>query len=119
MGSNKDNDTSLFPAEHPLKIRKYPPLPQPGYGLIFSQAVAQEISEFVDSPIYRKLKKIYGLQAKDRAARTALNNAQSIEWLSYYRGIAASADLFFKDMEAAKKAYLEANSDSTSKRHKK
>jgi len=119
MGSNKDNDTSLFPAEQPLKIRKYPPLPQAGYGLVFSDAVAQEISEFVDSPVYRKLKKIYALQAKDRAARTALNSAQSMEWLSYYKGMAASADLFFKDMDATKKAYIERNADSESKRHKK
>lgn len=111
MSSSKTGSDEGFTPEKPILIKKNPPLPQPGYGLIFSEALAQQVSEFVDSPLFKTLKRVYALQAKDRTARQCLQGAQNTEWLMYYKGVAAAADIFFKDMEAAKKAYIDANSD--------
>lgn len=122
MSNSKNKDEEIFPEEAPIAIEKNPPLPQSGYGLIFSEQQAQVISEFVASPLFKMLKRVYGLQAKDRAARQCLQGANSMEWLMYYKGIAASADLFFKDMENAHKAFIAANTDEDEKntrKHKK
>lgn len=118
-GSNKED--GMFPPDQPVKLAKRPPLPHAGYGLVFSEALAQEISEFVGSPLFKKLKKIYGLQAKDRAARMAINNANTVEWLHYYRGVAAAGQMFFEDMEKTHEAFLAATTDPEDKdsKHKK
>lgn len=79
------------------------PVAQSGYGLIFSEATAQEISEFVHGDLFKKLKRNYALQKKDRIARQALNSAHNTEWLHYFKGMAAAVDLFFKDMESIAK----------------
>ncbi len=79
------------------------PTPQSGYGLIFSTAFAAEITEFTTTDLFKKLKKHYALQKKDIIARQSLNSAQSMEWMMYYKGMAAAVDLFFKDMIAVAK----------------
>jgi len=119
MSNSDKGEEELIKPDQPVKILKNPPLPNAGYGLLFRQDLAQQISEFVSSSFYKRLKKTYALQAKDRAARIALNGANNMEWLSYYKGIAASTDLFFKDMEAAKEEYIKADSDETTKKFKK
>lgn len=119
MSNNKEDGDEIFTPEQPLKILKNPPLIPAGYGLLFNQAMAQEISEWVDQPLFKKLKKVYALQAKTRTARQTLNSAQNIEWLNYYKGIAAAADIFFKDMEMVREEYLKANSDGDRKVEKK
>ena len=112
MSNSKKKDDEIFSPELPPQFKKNPPLPQPGYGLLFSEEQAQAISEFVATPLFKMLKRVYGLQAKDRAARQCLQGAQNVEWLMYYKGIAASADLIFKDLESTAKEYAKANDDS-------
>lgn len=112
MSNSKNKDGELFEPDKPVQIKKNPPMPQPGYGLVFSDAQAQQIAEFVDSPLFKMLKRVYALQAKTRTARQSLQAAQNVEWLMYYKGIAAAADLFFNDLESTKDEYNKANSDA-------
>lgn len=104
-----DLDEEFMPQE--AKIVKRQPQLQAGYGLVFSEALAQQISEFVESPLFKQLKSNYGLQARTRAARQALSSAQDVEWLMFYKGVAAASQLFFNDLKQVKEAYLKANSD--------
>lgn len=112
MSNSKDS----FDPELPVMIKKNPPLPIPGYGLVFSESLAQEISEFVGSPLFKKLKRAYALQRKDSIARRTLQSAQNVDWLMYYKGQASAVDLFFNDMEATKKVYLETNGEKVDKK---
>ena len=86
--------------ENKIVLMADAPMPQAGYGLVFPEGLAQEISEWTTTDLFKKLKRYYGLQKKDIVARSALNNANNTEWLHYYKGMAAAGDLFFKDMEA-------------------
>lgn len=90
-------------------------IPHGGYGIIFSEEMAQRISEFVASDFYKLLKKTYPLQKKDKIARQALQGANNTEWLHYFKGMAAAVDLFFQDMEAVHKEFVKANSDEDDK----
>lgn len=88
------------------------PVPQGGYGLIFSESMAQAIAEFTASELYKKLKSNYALQKKDRIARQALNSAHDVQWLHYYKGMAAAVDLFFRDMESVSEEYKKQQGDA-------
>ncbi len=89
--------------ENQIILMEDAPTPQSGYGLVFPTDMATEIAEFVQSDLFKKLKRYYGLQKKTIIARSALNNAHDERWLHYYKGMAAIVDLFFKDMEAVAK----------------
>ena len=112
MSNSKDS----FDPEQPVVIKKNPPLPMPGYGLIFSESLAQEISEFVATPLFKKLKRAYALQRKDSIARRTLQSAQNVEWLMYYKGQASAVSLFFDDMEAVKKAFLDEHGEKSDRK---
>lgn len=115
----EDLDNEYTPG--PAQIVKRQPQLQAGFGLVFSESMAQRISEFVEDPLFKDLKKVYVLQAKTRAARQALSSAQNIEWLMFYKGVAAASQLFFNDLIQVKEAYNKANSDPDpeAKKHKK
>lgn len=115
--SNSDDD--LFPPDEPVRIKKKAATPLPGYGLVFSEAMAMQISELVASPFFKKLKETYSIKAKDRAARKCLNSAQNLEWLMYWKGMAAAADIFFLDLEATRQEFLAQSSDTNPKEEKK
>lgn len=113
------NDDGIFPEDDDLRIKKKPPIPRAGKGLVFSEEFAEQIAAFVASPLFKKLKRIYGLQAKDRAARMCLNSAQNTEWLMFYKGIAQSAHLFFADMEETRSSVIKRNTDPDETNFKK
>lgn len=110
--SKKTEGEEIFAPDQPVQIKKNPPLPQPGYGLIIREDLAQLISEFVDSPLFKKLERAYKLQALDRIGRMCLQSAQNVEWLMYYKGGAAYTKMFFDDMKQIKKSFIAKNSDS-------
>lgn len=111
--SNSKIDEGLHELEtEKVLLMEDAPVPQSGYGLIFSEQMAQEISEFVHSDLFKKLKRNYALQKKDRIARQALQGAQNLEWLFYFKGMAAAVDLFFKDMEAVSKELKDDDDES-------
>lgn len=119
MSNSDGEDGPLLPADQPLRITRRLPLPHPGKGLIFSEAFAQEVSEFVASPFFKKLKRNYGLQAKDRAARNCLDSAQNTEWLMYWKGVAAASQLFFQDLREVHKSFVLANTERDERKYKK
>lgn len=85
-----------------------PALTPPGYKIQLSVAQAVAVAEFVDSPTFKMLEKIYVAQRKDHIARVNLNASQSMEQLGYYRGMAAELSMFFKNMRAVKASLEEA-----------
>ena len=117
MSNSKDRlDGDHEVVEDSVRISTNAPIPQPGYGLYFSEQLAQAISEFTTTDLYKQLKANYALQKKDRIARQALNSAQNTEWLHYYKGMAAAVDLFFKDMESVAAAVIKTDDDDKSER---
>lgn len=94
-------------------------MPHAGKGLVFSEEFAEQISTFVASPFFKKLKRVYAPQAKDRAARYCLNSAQNTQWLMFYKGMAQSAHLFFADLEETRVAVLKRNTDPEDRKFKK
>lgn len=114
--SNSKVDSDLHEVEDDnISILENAPIPQGGYGLVFSEAMAQEISEFTTTELFKKLKAIYGLQKKDRIARQCLNSAHNTEWLHYFKGMAAAVELFFNDMEKTAEAFKKAHDDEIKK----
>lgn len=103
--SDENSDSS------PQITKRLPELPPPGYGLKFSEQQAQQITEFVKSPLFKMLKRVYGDQAKTRTARQCLSSAQNTEWLMYFKGIAAATDLFFTDLEKTADVFKKQTSD--------
>jgi len=99
--------------ENKIVLMADAPMPQAGYGLVFPEGLAQEISEWTTTDLFKKLKRYYGLQKKDIIARSAINNAHDVAWLHYYKGMAAIVDLFFKDMEAVAKEYQKRDAKDT------
>lgn len=95
--------------EHKIVLEKNAPLPPAGYEIVFDEELAKDIAEFVSSPFYKRLKRAYRNQAIGRAARQCLSSANDVTWLHYYKGMAASTQFFFIDMEATQKAYRKAN----------
>lgn len=112
MSTKTGDDDYLKPK---IDITSNPRIVEPGYNLQFSEQLAQEISEFVSSPLFKKLKKVYGLQAKDRVARQCLNSANNTEWLHYYKGMAAATNIFFNDLEAVRTEILKQDKESDRK----
>ena len=80
-------------------------IPHAGYDLIFSEEMTAKIIEFVDSPLFKRLEKLYGLQKMDLIARQALNSADQVSYVQFLKGTANGVSLFFKDMRAVKDAW--------------
>ena len=119
MSNSSDRLDADHEVEESVALSPNAPIPQPGYGLIFTEQAAQEISEFVASDLFRQLKSNYALQKKDRIARQALNSAHDVQWLHYFKGMAAAVDLFFKDMESIAGEYMKSEGDSETRSERK
>ncbi len=117
MSSSKVNGIDIEEIEeNQIILMSDAPTPQSGYGLIFPTELGAEIAEFVNSDLFKKLKRHYLLQKNDIIARSALNSAQNLEWLFYFKGMAAAVQLFFKDMEAvAKEVNKDEDTDDSEK----
>lgn len=106
--------------EAEIKITaKGPKLTAPGYEIELSEAHAQVIAEFVGSPAFHILKKIFAAQRKDHIARMALNDAQDEKRLHYYKGMAAELVLLFKTLKLIKTKYNAQHDDEEAKNAKK
>lgn len=91
-----------------VKITKSAPkLTPPGYTIQLSTEQAVQIAQFVDSPIFKLLERVYVAQRKDHIARTLLNAGQTVDNLYYFKGMAAELVLFFQNLQAVKKALAE------------
>lgn len=109
-------------AEPIVKLMKGEPrYTPPGYEVRFSIAQAVQIAEFVNSPLFKMLKRVYKTQRIDTIARANLNNASNAEMLYYYKGMSAEAIMFFKILEDVKKQLdaVEGESKVKSKQFKK
>ncbi len=109
--SNSNDDHQL--QDEKIVLMQDAPIPQGGYGLVFSEEMAAEISQFTETKLFKDLKRIYGLQKKDNIGRQCLQSANDEKWLHYFKGMAACVDLFFKDMESTAKEYRKAQGTDT------
>lgn len=99
MSNNNDDEPEV------VKISKRDPkLTPPGITIQLSVQQSVLIAEFVDSPVYKILTGVYLAQRKDHLARTNLNLSHTSEQVAKFRGMAEEAVLFFRNMEAIKKA---------------
>jgi hypothetical protein len=111
MTDSEPSEISIKP-----KVKKMAPL---GYKIELTEANAQVLAEFVGSPAYHVLKKVFVRQRRDQIARTALNSAETVERLQYFKGMAAELILLFQVLQDVKKAYAAERTDKADKLYKK
>jgi len=105
--------------EGEIKVQKAAPkLTPPGYDVVLDEEQSQLIAEFVDSPVFKTLDRVFVRQRLDQIARMCLNAAQTTEDVKYYKGLAAELVLFFSTMKKVKRAYLDATQKDMDKNEK-
>lgn len=84
-----------------------------------NEAHAQLIAEFVNSPIFKIMKRVIAPQHQDKISREALAQSTSHEQTMFYKGRVYEVKAWFKAMEKIKKAYADRNTESSERKFKK
>lgn len=99
-----------------IKIQtKAPKITPLGWQIRLTEVQAQEISQFVSSPLYRTLKTVFSRQRVDQIARAALQSCIEVKELYLYKGMATEHKMFFKALEEVKKTLDKKNEEEAKK----
>lgn len=99
------------------KVTKIAPVREDQVNITEGQA--QLIAEFVDSPVYKMLKKNIVPQRKDQIARRSLSEAQDYEQVLFYRGQVFELTHFFKLLKVLRDEFIKQTTDKKDRQFKK
>lgn len=101
MSNSDDQDPKL------KFVKREPKMTPPGYEVTLTVAQGLAIAEMMESTGWKVLKNVIAPQRKDFIARTALNLAQRVEELGYFKGEIAELQLLVKTLPRLAKAAKE------------